>query len=148
MALLLKECISHLFSTERFFFDVMLRHPPNAWTISAFKPLLPSFAWWRCGVDCLVGLSYLPARSVETVVFGALTIVSCVAPVVGRDVACCNIWTTWRQAAYFMFRLVGLIGLNKPKSALWPSLHSEYSCWPYIKTWWLACNSYKILAMS
>ena len=48
---------------------------------------------------------------------GALTIESCVDFVVGRDVECCKIWTTWRQAGSFMSRFVGLINLNKAKSA-------------------------------
>jgi len=35
--------------------------------------------------------------------------VSCVDNVVGGDVGCCKIWTTWRQAASCMSRLVGFI---------------------------------------
>ena len=67
-------------------------------------------------MDFFVDLPYLPAGSGEKFFLGALTIVSCV-DLVGRDVGCCKIWTTWRQAASFMSRLVGLVNSNKAKSA-------------------------------
>ena len=41
---LLKKCISCLSSTESFVFDRKLRNAHHAWTHSASKPLLPSFA--------------------------------------------------------------------------------------------------------
>ena len=44
---------------------------------------------------------------------GALTIVLCVDLVVGRDVGCCKIWTTWRQPESFMSRFVHLINSKK-----------------------------------
>jgi len=50
-------------------------------------------------------------------ILGALTIVSCVDLVVGRDVGYCKIWTTWRQAESFMSRFVCLINSKKAKSA-------------------------------
>jgi len=53
-------------------------------------------------VDCFVDLPYLPARSGEKFRFGALTIVSSVDLVVGQDVGCCKIWTTWRQAECYV----------------------------------------------
>jgi hypothetical protein len=49
--------------------------------------------------------------------FRALTIVSFVDLVVGQDVGCWKIWTTWRQAEPFMSRFVRLINSNKAKSA-------------------------------
>jgi len=61
-------------------------------------------------------LPYLPAKSCERFFFGALTIVSCVDFVVGRDVGCCKIWTTRRQGKSYMSRFVCLINLNKAKS--------------------------------
>jgi len=125
---LLNKCVSCLFTAENFFLDRLLRNTPNARTLSASKPLLPSLAWWCRRVDCLVRLPYLPGRRGETFFFRALTIVSCVDYVVGGDVGGCKIWTTWRRAAYIMSRLVGLINLHKAKSAFWPSLHWEESC--------------------
>jgi len=56
-----------------------------------------------------VDLPYLPAVSGERFFFGGLTIVSSVDLVVRRDVGYCKIWTTWRQAASFMSRLVGFL---------------------------------------
>jgi len=50
-------------------------------------------------------LPYLPAGSGERFFFRELTIVSCVDLVVGRDVGCCKIWTTWTQAASFMSKV-------------------------------------------
>jgi len=43
----------------------------------------------------------------------------------GEMFGCCKKWTTWRQAASFMSRLVGFINSNRAKSAFWPSLHLE-----------------------
>jgi hypothetical protein len=122
---LLKKCVSCLFSAASFFLDRRLRNAPNARTISATKPLLPSFAWWRRRVDCFVDLPYLPAGSGEKFFLGALTIVSCVDLVVGRDVGWCKIWTTWRKAESFMSRFIRLINSNKPKSAFWLSFQLE-----------------------
>ena len=68
-------------------------------------------------MECWVDLPYLRTGHSERIIVGELTIVSCVDLVVGRGIGCCNIWTTWRQAASFMSRLVGLINLNKAKSA-------------------------------
>jgi hypothetical protein len=76
-------------------------------------------------VECFVDLPYLPARSGEKFFLGALTIVSCVDLVVGRDVGCCKIWTTWKQAESFMSRFVCLMNSNKAKSAFWPSFQLE-----------------------
>jgi len=56
-----------------------------------------------------IDLQYLPGGSRETFFFGALIIESSVDHFGGREVGCCKIWTTWRQAASFMSRLVGLI---------------------------------------
>jgi len=47
------------------------------------------------------------------VLFGALTIGSCVDLVVWRDVGCCKIWTTWRQVESFRLRFIRLINSNK-----------------------------------
>jgi hypothetical protein len=68
-------------------------------------------------VDCFVDLPYLLTGSGEKFFLGALTIVSGVDLVVGRDVGCCKIWTTWRKAESFMSRFIHLINLNKAKSA-------------------------------
>jgi len=113
------------FLRRKLLLDRKLRNAPNARTQSATKPLLPSFAWWRRRVECFVDLPYLPAGSAEKFFLGALTIVSCVDLVVGRDVGCCKIWTTWRQAESFMSRFVCLINSNKAKSACWPSFQLE-----------------------
>ena len=67
-------------------------------------------------MERVVNLLYLPAGSGKWFFFGTLTIVFCVEFVDGGDVGCCMIWTTWRQAASFMSRLVLLIDLNKAKS--------------------------------
>jgi len=122
---LLKLHVSHHFSADSFVSDRTLRNARNAPTLSACKPLLPSFAWWCGHMDIVVNLTYLPTRSGESFIFGALTNVCCVDLVVGRYVGCCTIWTTWRQAASFMSRWVGFIKYNKAKSAFWPSLHWE-----------------------
>jgi len=68
-------------------------------------------------VERFVDLLYLPRGGGESCFYGALTIVFCVDFVNGRDVGCCNIWTTYRQAASCMSRLVLLIDINKAKSA-------------------------------
>jgi len=44
--------------------------------------------------------------------------VSCVDLVVGRDIGCCKIWTTWRQVECFMSRFICLIKSNNAKSAI------------------------------
>jgi len=62
-----------------------------------------------------VDLPYLPTGSGQKFFLGELTIVSCV-DLVGRDVGCCKIWTTWMQAESFMSRFVRLINSNKAKS--------------------------------
>jgi len=59
----------------------------------------------------------MPAGSGKRFFFGALTIVSCVDLGVEPEVGSYKIWTTWRQPASFMSRLVGVIILNKVKSA-------------------------------
>jgi len=121
----LKQFVSHLFSTESFLLDHTPRKVPKTRTLSSFNPLLPWFGWWCCDVDFFVNLPYLPAGSGEMFHLGALTLASCIDLVVGRDVGCCKMWTTQRQAASFVSRLVGSINLNKAKSAFWPSLHWE-----------------------
>jgi hypothetical protein len=55
----------------------------------------------------------VPSGSGEKFFFRELTIVSCVDLGVGRDVGCCKLWTTWRQAESFMSRFVRLISSNK-----------------------------------
>ena len=69
-------------------------------------------------MEHFVDLAYLPACSGERFLFGALTIEFFVDFVDGRDVGCCQIWTTSRLAASFMSRLVRIIDMNKAKSAL------------------------------
>ena len=59
----------------------------------------------------------MPAGSGKRFFSRALTIVFCVDLVVGQDVAWCKKWTTWRQAASVMSRLVVLKNSNKEKSA-------------------------------
>ena len=97
------------FSAESFFLDRELRNAPNARTRSACKRLLLLFAWWCRHVDFFIDLPYWPTRCWEKFFFAALTSVSCVDLVVGWHDGCCKIWTTWRQAASFMSRLVGFI---------------------------------------
>jgi hypothetical protein len=101
---------------------------PITQTVSESEALLPSFASRRRGVDCFVHLPYFLARSGERFFFGALTIISRVELGVGRDDGCCKIWTTRRQPVSVMSMLVGMINLNKAKSAVWPSLCFESSC--------------------
>jgi hypothetical protein len=67
-------------------------------------------------VDIFVDLPYLPARIGDKIFFGALTIVSSV-DLVGGDVGCSKILTTWMQAKSFMSRFEHLINWNKEKSA-------------------------------
>jgi hypothetical protein len=67
----------------------------------------------RCGHLCLFAI--FGARSGNKCFFGALTIVLCVDLVVGWDVGCCKIWTTWRQAEPSMLRLVHSIKLEQSK---------------------------------
>jgi len=98
---------------------------PNAPTLSTPKLVLPMISWWHCCSDWLVDLQYLSARSGDRFYFPALSIVLNVHFVVRRDVGCCKIWTTWRQAGSFMSRLVCLIHFSKEKSAFCLSLHSE-----------------------
>jgi len=62
----------------------------------------------------LVDLPYLAAGSGERFLFRALTTDFCIDFVEVQDVRCCKIWTTWRQAASGMSRLVQLIDVNKP----------------------------------
>jgi hypothetical protein len=69
-------------------------------------------------VHCVLYLAYLAAGSGESSIFRALTIVLRVDFVVGPDVECRNIWTTWGHDAPFMSRLVRLINLDMAKSAL------------------------------
>ena len=114
---LLKQCIACRFSAASFFLHRKLHNAPRAWNLSASKPLLPSFTWWRRCVDHFVELLYSPAGSGTKLLFGALTDVVWVDFVVGRDVVCCKIWTIWRQAASFRSRLECLLNLNKAKSA-------------------------------
>jgi len=114
---LLQQCVSCRFPAASFFFESKLRNAPRARTVSASKPLWPSFASWHRRVDRFVDLPYLPGGSGEKVFFRALTIVVWVYFVVGRDVRCCKIWTIWRQAESFMSRLVRVLNLNQAKSA-------------------------------
>ena len=125
---LFKMYVFRLFSVGSFFLDRKLRNAPNAPTISASKQLLHLLCWCCSHVHWFVELPYLPAGSGKSFFFGALTILSCVDLVVGREVECSKIWTTWRQGASYMSRLVDLINLNKAKSVFWPSLHWEKSC--------------------
>jgi len=125
---LLEKCIARHFTTESVIFHRKWRNAPTARTLSASKPLLSLYAWWHRCANCSVDLPYLLAGSGQTFFLRALTILSCVDLVVGWDVGCCKIWTTLRQAASFMSRLVGLFNLNKEKSMFWPSLHWESSC--------------------
>lgn len=67
---------------------------------------------------CFVDLPYVLAGSGEWYFFGALTIVCCVDLVVGQDVGCRKVWTTWRQVASFMSGVVCLIDLSKEKSVV------------------------------
>jgi hypothetical protein len=90
---------------------------PNAWSHSASKSLLRPFAWWHRHVDCSVDLLCMSTGSGVKFFFRALTIVSFVDFVVGQDVGCWKIWTTWRQAEPCMSRFVRLINSNKAKSA-------------------------------
>ena len=69
-------------------------------------------------MDCFVDLPYLPAGRGKRFFFGRLTIVFSVDFVDGQDVGWCKIWTTSRQAASFMSRLVLLIDLNNTKEAV------------------------------
>jgi hypothetical protein len=79
--------------------------------------LLPSFAWWwRCG-DCFVHLPYIHTGSGKRFFSWALINISCIDYVVGRDVGCCKICTTWRQAETFVSRFVCLINSNKAQFA-------------------------------
>jgi len=57
-----------------------------------------------------------------TIMSGIVTLF-CVDFVNWQNVGCWKIWTTWRQAASFMSKLVCWINLNKAKSAFGPSLH-------------------------
>ena len=102
-----------------------LHNAARAQTLAASKPHLPSFTWWRCDVECLVDLLYLPAGCSKKLFFRVLTILFCVDCVVGQDVGCWKIWTIWRQAASFMSRMVSYMNMNKAKSAFWPSLNWE-----------------------
>jgi len=97
-SLLFKKWISHLFPAENVFLDHDLCSSRNAWTLLASKPLLPSFTWWYHSVDSLVHFPYLPTGSGKRFFFGVLTIVLWVDFVVGRDVGCRKILTTWGQA--------------------------------------------------
>ena len=101
---LLEKCVSSRLSTESLFLDRKLRNALNARTLSTSKPLLSLMAWWLRRVAFFVDLPYYSARRGKWSFFGALTIVSCVDLVVGWDVECCKIWTTWRQAESFMPR--------------------------------------------
>jgi len=53
-SLLFKKCVSHYFSAESFIYDHKWCNTLNGLTHSAFKLLLPSFAWWCHYVDSLV----------------------------------------------------------------------------------------------
>jgi len=122
LSLLLKMGVSHHFNAEGFLSDRKLCNAPKAGTIPASKPQLPTSTWWRCHVDRFIDLLYSPAGRGEMLISGTLNIVSWVDSVVARDVGCCKIWTTSRQAVSLMSRLVCFINLNKAKSALWQSL--------------------------
>jgi len=119
-----------------------------AWTPSASKPLLPSFAGWNHCVECFVDLRYVPAGRGERFLFGALTIEFCVDFVHTQDVGCCKIWTTSTQAESLKSRLIRLIDLNKAKSWLWLSLHCTLQCDPHIMTWCLTSVACKIPTIS
>jgi len=122
---LLRKCVSRHFSGPSFVLDLKLCNAPLARTLSASKPLLPSFTWWHHWVDHCVDLLYLPAEGGEKCFFGALTIVDCIDFVVGRDVVCCKIWTIWRQTASFISRFVHLLIKNKAKPPFWLSIEWE-----------------------
>ena len=118
-------CISLCISAASLLPNGKLRNPSWAWNVSASELLPPSFSWLRRHVEHLVNLTCSAASFCGRFCFGALTIVFCVVFVDGRDVWCCNIWTTWSQAEWFMSRLLHLIDLNQAKSAFWTSLHWE-----------------------
>jgi len=112
---LLEKCIAQHFSASFFFFDRKLRNAPSAQTLTAFKPLLSSFAWWSCWVDRLVNLLYLPTESGDKFPLGAMNMVVFANFAIGPDVGCCKSGTIYRQVAPFMSRLVCLRNLNKRK---------------------------------
>ena len=129
-----------LFLCRRLLLDRKLHNASRAWTLSACKRLLPSFAIWHRHVERFVDLPYLPATGGQNFIVGALTIVVCGDFVVGRDVIIWKIWMIWRQSASFMSRLVHLIKMNSAKSAFWLSLKWGL---PYNMTWlWpsVSCN--------
>ena len=70
---------------------------------------------WTCRLLCRFAEFAHPKW--RKFLFGALPIVLCIDLDVGRDVGCCKIWTTWRQAESFMSRIVCLINSNKGKYA-------------------------------
>jgi len=76
-----------------------------------------------CGVLCKS--AEFAASSGELFFFRALITLLSVDFVDWRDVGCCKMRTTWRQAVPFMSRLVWLRNLNKAKSVVSPSLHWE-----------------------
>ena len=128
VSFLLKTCIAWLFSSESIMLDHQLHDAPKARISCTSKPLLLWFTSWCCGVNRFVNFLYMPAGSGKRCLLAALTVVSWVDFVVGQDVGCCKIWTTWRQAASWIWRLVHLINLNTAKSTVWPSLHWELQC--------------------
>jgi hypothetical protein len=131
------EFIFELYPSWRFgFIDNLHRQFGNwsVWTRTRTRVISPeqllilrlrSFAWWQQCVDCFVDMLYLPFRSWEKFLFGALTIVLYVELVVGRDVGCWKIWTWRRHVESFTSRFVRLINSNGTKSPFWPLFQLE-----------------------
>jgi len=133
LSLLNKQCVSRLSSAESFLLDRKLRNPSRSeaaqssqrWDLlclQASRALIRSMTLW-CRVLCRFAI--FACQKWRKVLFRALTIELCVHIVVGWDVRCCKIWTTWRQAVSFMSRFVSLINSNKAQSAIRSSLLSE-----------------------
>jgi hypothetical protein len=123
--LLLMKNICGRFSTVSFCSDRKHYNVPRVEIISAWMHLVQSIMWWCAHVECFVDLLYLLVGNGKRYLFVGSTIALRVDFADRRDVGCCEIWNTWRQAGWFMSRWVHLIDLNKGKSAFWPSLHWE-----------------------
>jgi len=93
-------CFSCHFPTTGFSFDQKLHNTRTARSLSASRPLLPSFAWRPWNVVWIGNLPCWAAGAGETLFVRALTNELSVDVVDGRHVRCREIWTTWRWAAF------------------------------------------------
>jgi len=67
--------VFRLISAIHVVLDCKLCNAPKARTLSAFKPPIPSFAWWHCSVHGFANYPSVPGGRGKTLFFGALTMV-------------------------------------------------------------------------